>query len=579
MSSVVPLFLAALVQALGEAGVTSGVEAPWAVPFLAALPYLVAAGAQRAASRGDFRVAERWGRFVRGSGVLGFAGAVLGFGWVTTIERWTGARFDALAWPEPAILLALGPFFVFQVLALHAEVRTHAPRGLARRRLVGFQLRGFALVLVPVLIYLAVSWAVGAHPVARAWLEHVGLAQGLFAAALIALVAWLLPYALRRIWDTQPVPPGAQRQLLEVVAARARFRPAEWLVWRTGGSIANAAVVGFMPWGRLVLFTDDLLATLRPRELVAVVGHEIGHARRRHAWILLAWALALVLGVDLALTAYLERFAGPGIGAGVWVSLALALACLALGGLGFGWLSRRLELDADLFCAELTGDSAALASALRQVDGGWERDSWRHFASSRRVQFLIDALAAPDMARRFKRRIVTFGVLGGALAGATLVAEARGLAARLPVERVDAALALGRFAHATALSERLAPNVLDVDEQAELSAVLRVAREVGEGASAAQFEARLDAELAALAALDVTRAPDVAERLTRAYASAALATQRGRVDLGGLADALRAARRGDEAGVERSLATVAEATRALHGTWLARAAARMAAPQ
>jgi Zn-dependent protease with chaperone function len=581
MSSVLPLLLAVLAEALGEAGIGLGFEAPWAVPLLAALPHLLARRARRAALRGRFRASERWLRLVRMSGALAFAVAVVGLGWVTSVERWTAVRLGSHTWPELAVLLALAPFVALQALALHAEVCVQTAPGPHRRRVFQFQLRGFVLVLVPVLIYLGLVWLVGLHEVARAWITHVGLAQALFAAALIAVVALLLPFVLRRVWDTVPVPAGPARELLEVVAARARFRPAEWLVWRTGGALANAAVVGFTPWGRLVLFTDELLAVLGPRELVAVVGHEIGHARRRHVWILLSWALALVLGVDVAAGLLLDAWVGPdGDELGLTAALVLSVALLGLGALVFGWLSRRLELDADLFCAELTGDGAALASALRRVDGSWERGGWRHFSSARRVGFLAEALANPALAQRFKQKIVRLGVIGGLLASVAVASELRTLAGRLPIERIDTALALGRFEDAARLGAGLGPGALDDDEQAELALVLDVARASGDGADAERFVPELDDLLErTLGAPDggaLLPDAELGAALGRAFALAALASARGAPELEPLAHALRGARRADERWVELSVPELAGTPYERFGAALSAAAARSA---
>ncbi|MEZ6015976.1 MAG: M48 family metallopeptidase [Planctomycetota bacterium] len=583
MTSVLPLLLAVLVQALGEADLGSGWEAPWAVPVFAGLPYLLAWRVRALAMRGAFHAAERWARPLRASGALAFAGAVLGCGWVASVERWTGARFDAFAWPEPAILLSLAPFVGFQVLALDAEVRSHTRPGVAQRSKFAFQVRGFLLVLAPVLVYLGAAWLVAAHPVARAWLENVGLAQSLFAVLALALVALLLPFLLRHVWDTVPVPEGPARRLLELVGARARFRPSEWLVWRTGGSMANAAVVGFVPWGRLVLFTDELLAILGPRELVAVVGHEIGHARRRHVWILMSWALAIVLGVDLALVHVVPVF-DPLDGATlVGAMLGVSAALLGLGALWFGWLSRRLELDADLYCAELTGDSAALASALRQVDGNWERGGWRHLSSARRVAFLAEALAYPQRALRFKRRVAAMGALGAGLALAAIGVETRDLVQRLPLDRVGAALALGRFERASELAARVAPEALNEPEEVELRLVLETARGFDEGASARVLGAALEAQLGVLAAegpalssadnaADGSASRERDPALDRAFALAALAAQRGERDLGPVTDALRSARRGDADAAERALRSVDPRLRTQYGDAILRAA-------
>jgi len=577
MHSVAPLLVAVLVQALGEAGPTLGFEAPWALPLLALLPYLAALGARRAGRRGRFRRAARWSRVARWSAALGFTVAVVVCGWVGTVERWTGVRLGDLVWPEPAVLVSLAPFLVLQVLALHAESLLYSSAPLEQRRAFQLHLRGFAFVLLPVLVYLATTWLVGLHPVARAWLQWVGLAQGLFVVALVAVVAFLLPYFMRHVFDTHPVPEGPARRLLELVAARARFKPAEWLVWRTGGTMANAAVVGFTPWGRLVLFTDELLAVLGPRELVAVVGHEIGHARRGHAWILLTYAVAVVLGVDLALTAAFERLGESPSDLALYAVIGGALVCLGLGALLFAWLSRRLELDADLYCAKLTGDGPALASALRQVDGNWERGGWRHFSSKRRVAFLAEATALPGRGRRLERLVASARWIGFALALAAICVQLVSLSARLPHERIEADLALGRYRAAARRATELPPAQLDGAAGDELRLLLEVGAEAPDGAAPAALCEMLEDELerldTALAGLDHDTA---LAGLDRAYAFAALAVRRGDPRCAAVESALHAARRGDQAQLERHLGAVDDEFRARHAAALASAATLVA---
>lgn len=581
MGSLLPLLLAVIIEALAEEGFTLGVEAPWAMPLAGSIPYLIGAAARRAALRGRFARSERWVALVRLSGALAFGVAALALGWVTSVERWTGTSLGALAWPEPALLAALAPFLVFQCLALHAEVAAHVPPGPTRRRVLGFQLRGFLLMLVPIGLYLALAWAVGTNEVARAWLSHVGLAQGLFAMVVIAAVAATLPYVLRRVWDTTPVPDGPARRLLEHVASRARFRASEWLVWRTGGSLANAAVVGFLPFGRLVLFTDQLLSQLGPRELVAVVGHEIGHTMRRHVWILLAWAMSFVLAADLALGVLLPRL--PGLGdedAALAVGLALAVVFLGLGAAAFGWLSRRLELDADLYCAELTGDGVALVSALRQVDGNWERGGWRHFSSARRVEFLAEALTSPALVRRFKQFILAAGIGGALAASATIAAEVYTLVERLPLERIDAALALGRYDEARAAIDELPSDAVGPSERTRLRAQVDVAEELGRDAGVVEAVASLESALLAVQAAwgDAGDAAAQVEdqSLQRALALADLAQWLGRGDLGSLARAMQAALAGEADLVREALGALEPPTRDALSAPLLRAAGRHA---
>ena len=110
--------------------------------------------------------------------------------------------------------------------------------------------------------------------------------------------------------------------------------------------------------------------------------HEIGHARRHHVLVFVSWTAGFFLCADLALARWLPS-------GELWATSAL-VAAVALWYAGFGWLSRRFELDADLFSVELTGDVEGMVCALDSVGGphGGARRTWRHFSIDARVQFL-----------------------------------------------------------------------------------------------------------------------------------------------------------------------------------------------
>jgi Zn-dependent protease with chaperone function len=301
----------------------------------------------------------------------------------------------------------------------------------------------FLAGLAPIALYVLVSIAVGALPALRTRLEVVSSYQGVFAAVLVVAFALLLPFLLSRTWDTAPIPAGPQRAVLEHVAERARFRARELLVWRTGGTMANAAIVGAGPRTRVVLFSDVLLAQLEPSELAAVFAHEIGHAARRHVLVFLAFAGGTFLGIDWVANELLADHP--------WTAGAFVLAALAAGYLTFGWLSRRFELEADLHGLDLMRDPHALIAALEKVGGSF-RDvaSWRHFSTSKRVEFLVRAAADPRVGERLRRVLGLARWAAAALFLVTLGLQGWSLARRTPGELVRLDLCLGRYVEANA---------------------------------------------------------------------------------------------------------------------------------
>jgi STE24 endopeptidase len=137
---------------------------------------------------------------------------------------------------------------------------------------------------------------------------------------------------------------------------------------------ANAFFTGFGRHKRVALF-DTLLEKLAPREVVAVVAHEVGHYRRRHV----TWGLALAIAQAGAVFFLLSRVLGsaglyaafgldtPSVYAGlVFFSLLYAPLDLTLSILGHA-LSRRHEFEADAFAARTTGDGDGLADGLKRL--------------------------------------------------------------------------------------------------------------------------------------------------------------------------------------------------------------------
>lgn len=416
---------------------------PWAVLALLPLPHLAGFVERRAALAGRFDWAARLGRLGRATPVLGQLAAVALFGWVRSLELVFGVELSLFEWPHPALLLGLLPFVVLTLLEIDAEARASAAGGGPRPGLRSFQARMFLTGLGPICIYLLVASLLGCSELLRIGVEEVALWSLAFTGALLLAFIVALPRFLRATWDTQPLADGPQRELLDRVASLADFRCRELLVWNTGNLMANAAIVGLFPSGRRVFFTDALLRQLGPRQLAAVYGHEIGHAKRYHVLLFLLWALAFFALLDAGLGSVDPEDEA--------LAMTLAVAGLSLWMIAFGWLSRRVELEADLFCLELLRDGIGITSALQSVaPSAHNRDSWRHFSTSRRIAFLNRAALDPAVGDRLKRRLRGAAVLGLVVFLATAGWRLTGFAGDYLGERTLVDLRLGRYAAAAA---------------------------------------------------------------------------------------------------------------------------------
>ncbi len=445
MSYLLHLVLALAALGMAESGVGLGFEAPLGVLALGAAPYALRAASRRLVLKGRFRAGEALQMALAWSPPVSFLVALLVFGWNTTVEQWTGAQPGILSWPSPAALLSLAPFAVYGVLSIDAHTRlTGVSDHHGARR---FHLRMFATGLVPIVGWILCAWAVGSSPVLRVHVEEVALFGTLFAALIFVAAVGVLPWVVRHGWETRPLPAGSRRALLESLAQRAGFRCRAILLWGTAHQMINAAVVGIGPRHRIVLLSDALLTQLTDRELAAVFAHELAHAVRRHALVFLVMATGLFLSADLIAT-----WADP---QGELLAGALVLAVFALWYLAFGFLSRRFELDADLWSAEVTGDPQAMVSALERVGGSRARraSTWRHFSVGDRVAFLRRAVEDPGVGVRLRRFVRRVALASIALTAVGLAGEAWLLARDYHLERVRADLRLGAYERA---GERLA---------------------------------------------------------------------------------------------------------------------------
>jgi Zn-dependent protease with chaperone function len=547
--------LALLAQGLAEEGVGLEGERPLVLVAFMLVPHALGLAARSASLRGRFGLAARLLGVLQLAPAGLHAAALLACGWNQTLERWLGEGPKLLGWPQPSALLALAPLCVYVVLAIDARARALDSRPGEIARLRRFQLRMFLSALAPTAILVLLVGLAGRSAELRARVEYVQLDAALFASALLLLLLAGLPLVLRYTWDTEALPKGPLREFFEELARRARFRCQEILVWRTGHSVANAAVVGVAAPLRVVLLSDALLSQLVPRELQAVFAHEVGHTRRHHVWIFAAWTAAFFLGLDLAIARWLPVDE-------VW-SMALLGTALLLWYVGFGWLSRRFELDADLFAVELTGDIEGMVGALESVGGphARRRSSWRHFSTEQRVEFLRHLALAPERGSKLRRKLRATGWLGVVLAAAALLAQARSLASTYRTESARAQLALGRFDRAAGLLARQAEPSAELVRQAALGAELLAGRPQDELAVL---------ESAAIASLERGDLERTLDLLTLSY----LRGERRLVDLTALLSELEA----DPAGADWARAArTLEASAPRWAAALDRAAARDAA--
>jgi STE24 endopeptidase len=237
-------------------------------------------------------------------------------------------------------------------------------------------------------------------------------------AAWSALVFVLAPVLIVRVWRTRRLPDGLLREALLHTCRQLRLKVRELLLWRTGGMIVNAGVMGLVAPVRYVLLTDALLERMDRRQVLAVFAHEAGHILSHHLFYSVLFAMVSVSLCSLAGDWAVERLGGSPAAAQA-ASLGLLLATW---GVLFGFISRRFERQSDVIGAWASGPAgpdpsgrvtpegaAVFASALQRVaelSGIPPRQrKWRHGSIASRVEYIF-RLSITGAARNEIDRVV-----------------------------------------------------------------------------------------------------------------------------------------------------------------------------
>lgn len=149
----------------------------------------------------------------------------------------------------------------------------------------------------------------------------------------------------------------------------------------------NAYVNGIGPTARIVMW-DTLLAKLNRDEVLAVMGHEMGHYVLKHVWKGLAFSLALSFFVFLVGQTLAERgltrwgarwrIADAADPAAVpWLLFVFGTIGFLLTPVGAAY-SRGVEHSADKFSLELTHLNEPMATAFRKMAEDSKRDPSPH---------------------------------------------------------------------------------------------------------------------------------------------------------------------------------------------------------
>jgi len=273
--------------------------------------------------------------------------------------------------------------------------------------------------------------------------DYAALIDGMATISLILVVVVLSPLLLRMVWRTSSLAAGPLRSRLEDLCRKQQFRCRDILIWDTDNHLPNACILGPLPWLRYVLLSDVLVQHWTEDEIETIFAHEIGHARHHHIAFYVVFAMAFfcfyVSLVDvLSVSEWVEPLGNlTGLQITTRQSLVMLVFACFYWVFVFGFISRRLEQQADQFSLAATDKPEAFISALRklgEVSGAADvMGSWRHFSIRHRIRHLQEAQEEPLKALRKARRarLVCMVVIGLFIVAAARLLLMHGLSLNL----------------------------------------------------------------------------------------------------------------------------------------------------
>jgi STE24 endopeptidase len=176
------------------------------------------------------------------------------------------------------------------------------------------------------------------------------------------------------LW-TEPMAECPLRQRLEEMCREHRVRYRDVLIWKTHHQVGNAVVFGLVPRFRYILLSDLLIESMSDEQIEAVFAHELGHVVHWHLWWLMAAIFGIMLaiwGVGVSLLDWLTPLVNRFELSDATQTAAAIVAGVGLFLLGYGYLSRKFERQADVFAArslQMRVEDAAAAPVLTMESG------------------------------------------------------------------------------------------------------------------------------------------------------------------------------------------------------------------
>ncbi len=323
-------------------------------------------------------------------------------------------------------LLGLSVYFIYLILLWHRSYPYYKVFQGSNISLMSYirKQASFSLgILVPwmfLLVLMDIGYLLFPSAVVRSELAQLGIfVVGIFLFGSIGIGMVL------KLWNCQRMPFEGRRFLAERFFREHRFKIKDILFWSGFDERAlTAGIVGFLPWARYILITPALNRILDNEEFLAVMAHEMGHAKKNHMFfyivIFAGYGLVMSSFDDLLSFWLLEKepllkflVAKQGVLSTAFSAFVISLPFLFLlvfyFRFVFGYFSRNFERQADLYAFEVMKTPWPLVGALEKVAlfSGKSKDepSWHHYSIKERIDFLKEVEFNPYLSMEHDKRV------------------------------------------------------------------------------------------------------------------------------------------------------------------------------
>ncbi len=354
------------------------------------------------------RMFMQWKTVFQFTVIIMYVSSLVMFRWGSLINNTFGLK----RWILVDEILGLLPYFVLLLVFWSLSYRFQNRVSREKWTYRGYILFNIHITLIPILplfMFVALSDALFyLPPPLNRWVgSGDGIGDFLLAFVFLGFIGFIFPLLLVKFWKCRSMEPGEKRYLMESVCRAKKLDYNDIMIWDIGeGKFLNAAVLGVSRHFRYILFTRRILEVMDDRELIAILGHEIGHAKKHHILMnivitfgFLSFFLIGTETVTRKLAELMPQFA--------WmISFISTIAIVVLyWRVIFGFLSRRFERQADIYGAETAGSTEPMITALEKlaVVSGRPREvpDWTHYSIAERVEFLESIESDPVRMMQF----------------------------------------------------------------------------------------------------------------------------------------------------------------------------------